>query len=253
LSAISLPSTPTVWLLLLLSAGFPAEAAESEFRSLAESMSHAEFSRAGLDKLSAQEMAALDAWIRQLTAPALADQAPPLAAPAASAASAANKTANQLAEAEAAARAAESEAAAALAAATAAEAEARAQAEAAAARQAAAEARSAEAAEQAARAEHAALAEAERANELSDQPFQNGRWVGPKPDRVEGRIDGDFEGWRGDTLFVLDNGEIWKQRKNGKYFFKKSAPEVVITRNILGFFDLEVVETGKSIGVKRVR
>lgn len=250
MSAISLPSTPTVWLLLLLSAGFPAEAAESEFRSLAESMSHAEFSRAGLDKLSAQEMAALDAWIRQLTAPALADQAPPLAAPAASAA---NKTANQLAEAEAAARAAESEAAAALAAATAAEAEARAQAEAAAARQAAAEARSAEAAEQAAQAEQAALAEAERANELSDQPFQNGRWVGPKPDRVEGRIDGDFEGWRGDTLFVLNNGEIWKQRKNGKYFFKKSAPEVVITRNILGFFDLEVVETGKSIGVKRVR
>ena len=250
MSAISLPSAPTVWLLLLLSAGFPAEAAESEFKSLADSMSHAEFSRAGLDKLSAAEMATLDAWIRQLTSPAIDDQAPASATPAVPAAS---TTANQLAEAEAAARAAETEAAAALAAATAAEAEAKAQAEAAAARQAAAEARSAEAAQQAAQAEQAALAEAERVNELSDNPFQNGRWVGPKPDRVEARIDGDFEGWRGDTLFMLDNGEIWKQRKNGKYFHKSSTPEVVITRNVLGFFDLEVVETGKSIGVKRVR
>jgi len=65
------------------------------------------------------------------------------------------------------------------------------------------------------------------------------------------RISGDFSGWDGETVFQLENGQVWRQRLRGRYFYSGSPqPEVRITRNYLGFYKLTVVETGKSIGVK---
>lgn len=258
LSAYRLPITLLSCVVSLLLV-FPAtrlQAADAEFPGLAETMTRAEFARAGLDKLSAEELAVLDAWIRQMTSTTAADADSSTDTTPEQQATTQERE-RQIAEAEAAARAAQIEAEAALATAAAAEAEAQAQAEAAAARQAAAEAQSALAAEKATQAEQAAhqkaAAAAARARELEAEPFQDGRWVGPKPDRVEGRVTGDFEGWRGDTIFVLDNGQVWKQRQGGKYFYNGDDPKIVITRNMLGFFVLEVVETGKSVGVKRLR
>jgi hypothetical protein len=31
------------------------------------------------------------------------------------------------------------------------------------------------------------------------------------PSVIESRIDGEFEGWEGDTIFKLENGQIWQQ------------------------------------------
>lgn len=31
------------------------------------------------------------------------------------------------------------------------------------------------------------------------------------PDVIESRIEGEFEGWDGDTIFELENGQIWQQ------------------------------------------
>ncbi len=65
------------------------------------------------------------------------------------------------------------------------------------------------------------------------------------------RISGDFSGWDGETVFRLENGQVWRQRLRGRYFYSgPPQPEVRITRNYLGFYKLTVVETGKSIGVK---
>jgi hypothetical protein len=199
--------------------------AQSGAVNLETQMTPAQFKAAGLDKLTPQELATLNNWIQE-SGEVLQTQATD------------------------AARAAEAEAAAALAAAQAAEADARARAEAAAIRQAAAEAQAADAQAAAAARQQEAAASAAA---LAEQPFQNGRWVGPKPDEVRARIDGRFEGWDGDTLFVLDNGEVWKQRSRGLYIYRAERPDVLITRNKLGFFMLEVVATGKSVGVKRVR
>ncbi len=67
------------------------------------------------------------------------------------------------------------------------------------------------------------------------------------------RIQGDFDGWSGDTVFRLENGQVWRQRLRGRYYYKGSPnPEVRISRNIMGFYKLTVTETGKSIGVKVV-
>ncbi len=67
---------------------------------------------------------------------------------------------------------------------------------------------------------------------------------------VFARIEGEFTGWSGETIFRLDNGQIWEQRLDGKYFYKGPPnPEIKIDRNWLGFYRLTVIETGKSIGV----
>ena len=71
---------------------------------------------------------------------------------------------------------------------------------------------------------------------------------------ITSRLSSDFDGWNGDTIFRLSNGQIWRQRLRGNYSYRGSpAPEVRISKNFLGFFKMEIVETGKAIGVTRVR
>ena len=68
------------------------------------------------------------------------------------------------------------------------------------------------------------------------------------------RISGDFKGWSGDTRFNLENGQIWQQRRRGNYrYVGEPNPEVRISKNFMGFYRLEVVESGKSVQVKRLK
>lgn len=70
---------------------------------------------------------------------------------------------------------------------------------------------------------------------------------------VRRRIAGLFSGWAGNTTFTLDNGEVWKQRLPGRYFVKLENPEVEIFKNLLGFYELKIVQTGKKVGVSRLK
>ena len=69
---------------------------------------------------------------------------------------------------------------------------------------------------------------------------------------VSSRIVGTFKGWRGKTQVTLENGEVWQQRHNGKWIVSLENPEVVIDKNVLGFYEMILVESGKAVGVKRV-
>jgi hypothetical protein len=71
--------------------------------------------------------------------------------------------------------------------------------------------------------------------------------------RLEARIVPPFEGWSGQTLFRLDNGQTWRQRIKGRYRFDGDDTRVVITRNLLGFYNMKIVSTGRSIGVEPIR
>ncbi|MDO8860220.1 hypothetical protein Q6D67_00785 [Haliea sp. E1-2-M8] len=71
--------------------------------------------------------------------------------------------------------------------------------------------------------------------------------------RIEARINPPFEGWSGDTLFYLDNGQVWRQRLRGRYFHRGDDTAVVIEKNLLGFYKMTVTASGKSIGVTRLR
>jgi hypothetical protein len=45
---------------------------------------------------------------------------------------------------------------------------------------------------------------------------------------VESRIDGEFNGWEGETIFKLQNGEIWQQSVYAYRYKYAYAPKVLI-------------------------
>lgn len=102
-------------------------------------------------------------------------------------------------------------------------------------------------------------AKTEEAIGLAAQAPIEGESVSDSPARKPGRqvlaktrIAGAFTGWRGKTRFTLENGETWRQRTKGHYVYRAEYPEVEIYENRFGFPMLEVVATGRSIGVSRV-
>jgi hypothetical protein len=71
---------------------------------------------------------------------------------------------------------------------------------------------------------------------------------------VVSRIKGEFRGWSGDTVFRLENGQVWRQRLQGRHTYTGPAnPEIRITRSWMGFYKLTLVETNKGVGVSSVR
>jgi len=110
------------------------------------------------------------------------------------------------------------------------------------------------------------LSEAERAH-LSEWlvRYRRGILEGPAPPKtpeeraeerqivIEASVIPEFQGWSGKTVFRLDNGQVWQQRLPGKMYYSGSESTVVIKTNLLGYYVLEHVATGRLIGVKRVR
>ena len=70
---------------------------------------------------------------------------------------------------------------------------------------------------------------------------------------VRSRIDGEFTGWDGYTRFRLQNGQVWETNTTRRYSYNAVDPEVVITRNFLLIHRMRIVETGKTISVRRVQ
>jgi hypothetical protein len=62
-----------------------------------------------------------------------------------------------------------------------------------------------------------------------------------------------FKGWSGKTVFKLENGQVWQQRTGGNYPYRGSNPEVRITKNFMGFYRMELIESGKAVQVKRIQ
>jgi hypothetical protein len=67
---------------------------------------------------------------------------------------------------------------------------------------------------------------------------------------IESRIDGDFDGWVGDTVFRLQNGQVWQQTSvSAKYLFTH-APRVVISR---APYRMKVEGLAGEISVRRLK
>jgi hypothetical protein len=69
---------------------------------------------------------------------------------------------------------------------------------------------------------------------------------------IRSRIVGEFRGWDGDTVFRLENGQVWKQRIRGRWFYRATAPEVELKKNFLGFWEMRIVEANRAVGVTRI-
>ncbi|KGE04107.1 hypothetical protein [Pseudohaliea rubra] len=71
--------------------------------------------------------------------------------------------------------------------------------------------------------------------------------------RIEARVRTPFRGWNGNTLFYLENGQVWQQRLEGRFAYEGGDREVILDKNFFGFWRLTHVATGRKVGVKRIR
>ena len=183
-----------------------------------------EFSAAGLTKLSPEELARLDALVRDFKSGALAKAQREAAAAAKAQADAEAKTARVEAEAKAARVEAETKAA---------QAEARMR-----AALAQAQARAAEAAK--AKGESVpAKAPVETAPPKGTVTVEPGTKV--EFSTVESRIAGAFNGWEARTVFTLENGQRWRNMSSNSYVTSVvQNPAVKIVPGILGTFWMTV-------------
>jgi hypothetical protein len=69
-------------------------------------------------------------------------------------------------------------------------------------------------------------------------------------DVIKGTIVNNFNGWSGNTLFELDNGQIWKQAEYDYDYNYSYRPEAIIYS--VGF-EYRLMVEGKAVAVKRVR
>jgi len=73
------------------------------------------------------------------------------------------------------------------------------------------------------------------------------------PAVIESYIDGEFEGWDGDTVFVLTNGQIWQQDEFSYHYSYAYRPKVLIYRNSSGGYTMRVEGVNKELRVKRIK
>jgi hypothetical protein len=69
---------------------------------------------------------------------------------------------------------------------------------------------------------------------------------------IESRIDGAFNGWDGETIFKLVNGQIWQQATYAYTYSYKYMPRVMIFRTS-GGHEMQVEGMDRRITVVRIR
>jgi hypothetical protein len=71
-------------------------------------------------------------------------------------------------------------------------------------------------------------------------------------DVIESKIDGDFEGWDGDTIFKLQNGQIWQQSSYHYIYRYRFSPKVLIYKSGSSYH-LRVDGIERTIQVRRLQ
>lgn len=71
--------------------------------------------------------------------------------------------------------------------------------------------------------------------------------------KTTSRVIGQFDGWTGDTVFRLENGQIWEQSGNGFFKVSMNNPSVTIEKGVLGGYILSVEGYNSRVKVKRVQ
>lgn len=69
---------------------------------------------------------------------------------------------------------------------------------------------------------------------------------------VESQIDGEFNGWEGETIFKLRNGQIWQQSSYAYKYKYAYAPKVLIYKSETGY-KMRVDGVDAEISVKRLK
>lgn len=70
--------------------------------------------------------------------------------------------------------------------------------------------------------------------------------------KTESRIAGRFSGWSRGTRFTLENGEVWEAVGAGTHYSTAESPTVVIQRDLLGQYLMQVEGVKSKALVRRV-
>jgi hypothetical protein len=73
-----------------------------------------------------------------------------------------------------------------------------------------------------------------------------------EPSVIESRIDGEFEGWEGETIFKLENGQIWQQSSYAYTYHYSYRPRVVIYKSGT-VYKMKVDDVSDTISVRRLK
>ena len=71
-------------------------------------------------------------------------------------------------------------------------------------------------------------------------------------DVFESKIDGDFEGWEGETIVKLMNGQIWQQVEYYYTYTYSFMPNALVYKTG-GTYKMKVDGVDKAIGVMRLK
>lgn len=74
----------------------------------------------------------------------------------------------------------------------------------------------------------------------------------PTASIIESKIDGDFEGWEGETIVKLYNGQIWQQSEYYYHYHYAFMPKVLVFRSGSGY-KMWVEGIKKAISVERLK
>lgn len=89
-------------------------------------------------------------------------------------------------------------------------------------------------------------------NAVENNSADGGNSAGGGKGSIESRIDGTFEGWSGETIFKLINGQIWQQSSYAYTYHYAYRPEVLIYSSG-GGYKMKVEGVNGSIAVRKLR
>lgn len=69
---------------------------------------------------------------------------------------------------------------------------------------------------------------------------------------IESQIDGEFEGWEGETIVKLTNGQIWQQTEYHYHYHYAYMPKVLIYRSGAGY-KMKVDGIDRAVGVTQIK
>ncbi len=73
------------------------------------------------------------------------------------------------------------------------------------------------------------------------------------PDAIESHISGSFTGWKKDTEFKLDNGQVWRCIDCSETYYRAENPAVTVKRNFVGSYWLKVEGLNTQARVRRIK
>lgn len=69
---------------------------------------------------------------------------------------------------------------------------------------------------------------------------------------IETQVDGEFEGWEGETVVKLMNGQLWIQTEYHYEYLYAYSPDVLIYQSS-GGWKMRIEGTSQAVGVEQLR